>query len=86
MLCRIQEDVGDGSPHLKGRGQIASVVTLAEEGAPSAELAVDQAGDVRQETLQTSRQRPRGRSLTHEMDVVRLNREVDDPKRPAAAG
>jgi hypothetical protein len=62
------------------------MVTLAEEGAPSAELAVDQAGDVRQEALQPPRQRPRRRSFTHEMDMVRLDRKVDDPKRPAPPG
>ena len=80
MLPEIHQDVHDGMAGLARRGQGAGVVAVAPHGALAGERVVDCAGRPDGEATRSAGQRPLILGLHEEMQVIALDREVDDPE------
>lgn len=71
--------------HLGRRTKLARVEAIGEHAPAPAEGTVDPTCDARRETSRAARESHRAVGLHEKMEMVRLNRIVDDPKRSCAA-
>jgi hypothetical protein len=84
VLAKIEEHVSRGEPYLARRPERAGAVTLAPHLATTVRGSIDGARTSNGETLQAAAERSRAVRFHDEMNVVNLDREVDDPERAAA--
>ena len=80
VLSPIHEHVDQRTPHLARCAERAGVVAIAPHSTAPAEHAIDRARKANREPCRAARQRFLVGRLDHEVNVIRLHREMDDPK------
>ena len=80
MLPEIIHDVNQRVADRAGRREGTSVISVSPHAASPAECAIDGACDADRETAEPARERPRRIRLGDEMDVVVLDRELNNPE------
>jgi hypothetical protein len=84
VLAEIQEHVDQSQPHLARRSERVSVIALGPDRAVTCETAVDGAGATDAEARQAAREIVAGVGLDDEVQVVRLNRKVNEAEATTA--
>ena len=77
VLPVVEDDVAEGAVHLGGGLQGAAMVAVAEQASAPAREGVDRARDAREEHLGVASEASPVRCLEDEVDVVRLDRELE---------
>jgi hypothetical protein len=80
VLSRVQQHVRERSPHLAWRAEHAVVVAAVENRSTAAKDAVDRPRETRSDALQPIAERMNALRLDQQVDVVVLERVVDDPE------
>jgi len=80
MLSCVEEDVGKGRSHLPGRTQRAVVIAAVENRSPPIEDAIHGPGEARGQALHTIPQGHGAFRFNEQVDVIVLQRVVDDPE------
>lgn len=80
MLSKVEEHVDQGQAHLTRRAQGVGVVALVPDGAAATAGAVDGLGAANGEALQAAHKRLGVVGLDDQVDVVGLDREVNQAK------
>jgi len=78
MSPRIQEHVGERPSHFRRRSQHAHVRTIREDASGPGEDPIHGARDPRADCLESTRQIRSALRFHHQMQVVALDRVVDD--------
>jgi hypothetical protein len=81
----IVEDVDEGASDLERRAKSPRVVPLREDGAAAIEVAVQAARQANREPLHRARERAMVCGFRNEMNMIRLHREVHEPRTVALA-
>ncbi len=82
MAC-VQQHIRKSIADLSRAAEQAEVVALREHGAAAVEDTVDSSRKARADRLQTTAERNAISGFDDQVDVVALEREVDDPELPA---
>jgi hypothetical protein len=80
VLPKVLQHVDDRRTHLARRPQGTAVVPVAPDAPTALRGTVDRSGAPPGQTLESSRERLAPVRLDHEMNVISLNREVDEAK------
>ena len=80
MLPEIIHDVNQRVADRARRREGTSVISVSPHAASPAECAIDGACDADRETAEPARERPRRIRLGDEMDVIVLDRELNNPE------
>jgi hypothetical protein len=83
VLPKIRQDVNEGVPHLARRLERASVPAIAPDRAAALEPSIHALGDADRETACAARERAPVVRFGDEVQVVALNRKMDDTERVA---
>ena len=85
MSTRVEQHVGDRIPHLTRRPQHVNVTAIREHAPRAVKHPVHAARKARGDRLETASEIPRARRLDDHVDVIALDRVVDEPETPALA-
>ncbi len=85
VLARILKDVDERVAYISRRLQRSSVVAVREDSAASIPQAIQPLRDANEQTLHTPRERARVLGLDDQVQLVRLDRKLDEPK-PESVG
>lgn len=77
---RVQEHVSQRVAGLAGRSELASVIAVGEDATSTPRSAIDRAGEPDGQPLHPARERAPVRGLDDEVQVVSLNRIVEQAK------
>ena len=85
MAPTIEQHVAQGVAHLARRLQHVQVVALGQDPPRPLKDPVDRAGEARPDRFHPPAERRPTAGLDHQVDVVALDRVVDDPELAALA-
>jgi hypothetical protein len=80
MFSEVREHVEQGISHFSRRGQRSPVPAIRPKSSVSAQQIVHVAGNTHGNTPNPTRERPLVRSLYDEMQVITLDRKVNEAK------
>jgi hypothetical protein len=80
VVASVLQDVDEGVPDFTRREECPRVVAVGEQRADAAPEPVEAARDADQQTLNASRERAAIARLDDQVEVVRLDGEVDQPE------
>jgi hypothetical protein len=86
VLPRVQKHVGERVPDLSRRTQHLQVEAFEQDRSAAAEGEIDGSSEPRPDRLHPGRERPGTAGLDDHVNVVGLDRIVDQAKIPAPAG
>jgi hypothetical protein len=79
MVSMILQDVQERASNLERCSQRSRVVSVGEDGAVAPDAGVQATRQAHREPLHRARKRALALSLHYEVNVVRLNRELNQP-------
>jgi hypothetical protein len=85
VLSSIQQHIAKGPAHFTRRLQRTRVIAIREQPTAPPQPAIDRLGDANRKPLHPARERAAITGFRQQVQVVALNREMDQPEAKASA-